>query len=167
MVGFGQYQHGAQADPGLGPISGPFSITSTHDLCLAAYSRWGFSCMLHSRLGKSLTNAFAHAGIIGARHIPINHIKVCAGIWTAHSWKLFGQALLMEPRNHSSFSGEGVYLELFFYFRYHCSLYRCSTQDQLIKSTLLWLSTLLESIMAKTTSRGSSLRRSPNLWIAT
>ena len=85
MVGFGQYQHGAQADPGLGPISGPFSITSTHDLCLAAYSRWGFSCMLHSRLGKSLTNALAHTGITGACHIPINHIKVCAGIWTAHS----------------------------------------------------------------------------------
>ena len=39
MIGFGNFKNWHQVDPNLGPILDAFSITSTHNFCLVAYSR--------------------------------------------------------------------------------------------------------------------------------
>ena len=72
MVGFGKYKNWAQVDPNLGSLSGAFSITSTHDLCLAAYSRWILIFMpklyLCTKYVANLRQAAVSIKIITHRH---------------------------------------------------------------------------------------------------
>ena len=72
MVGFGNYQVWAQVDPSVAQISDVFSITSTHDLCLAAYSRWILIFMpklyLCTKYVANLRQAAVSIKIITHRH---------------------------------------------------------------------------------------------------
>ena len=71
LVGFGRYDNWVQTTNN----SGLFSITTTHDQCLGAYSRY--------------TNK------------NLNILQAYVAIWPASYWELFGQTVFLESRTHA------------------------------------------------------------------
>ena len=85
MVGFGRYDNWVQTKNS----SGVFSITTTHDQCLGAYSR-------------SLTSFYTN--FCGENE---NILQAYVAVWPTSYRKLLGQAVLLESRTHAEVSGEG------------------------------------------------------------